>query len=153
MLLNLAGVANTDDKDVLWQYLRRYVPGATPDNAPYLDTLLARAARYYVDFVKANKKFRLPNDLERAALADLRETLKRLSDDASAEDIQNEVYESGKRHFPKEKLRDWFGTLYQVLLGAEQGPRMGAFIKLYGRDNDVRLIERALAGEDHGQAA
>ena len=28
---------------------------------------------------------------------------------------------------------------------------MGAFIKLYGRDNVVRLIERALAGEDLGQ--
>ena len=41
MLLNLAGVANTEDKDVLWQYLRRYVPGATPENAPYLDRLLA----------------------------------------------------------------------------------------------------------------
>ena len=40
MLLNLASVANTDDKDVLWQYLRRYVPGATPENAPYLDRLL-----------------------------------------------------------------------------------------------------------------
>ena len=31
--------------------------------------------------------------------------------------------------------------------------RMGAFIKLYGRDNVVRLIERALAGEDLGKAA
>ena len=30
MLLNLASVAHTDDKGVLWQYLRRYVPGATP---------------------------------------------------------------------------------------------------------------------------
>jgi lysyl-tRNA synthetase class 1 len=40
-----------------------------------------------------------------------------------------------------------------VLLGSEQGPRMGAFIKLYGRDNVVQLIERALAGEDLGKAA
>ena len=31
MLLNLAGVAHTENKDVLWQYLRRYVPGATPE--------------------------------------------------------------------------------------------------------------------------
>ena len=31
MLLNLASVAHTDSKDVLWQYLRRYVPGATPE--------------------------------------------------------------------------------------------------------------------------
>ena len=30
MLLNLAGVAHTEDKNVLWQYLRRYAPGSTP---------------------------------------------------------------------------------------------------------------------------
>ena len=59
----------------------------------------------------------------------------------------------GKRHFAKAELRQWFKALYEVLLGSEQGPRMGAFIKLYGRDNVVRLIERALAGEDLGKAA
>jgi lysyl-tRNA synthetase class 1 len=153
MLLNLAGVAHTDDKDVLWQYLRRYVPGATPQNAPYLDRLLQNAIAYYVDFVKAHKTFRLPAADERAALADLADTLRRLPDDASAEFIQNEVYETGKRHFAQAELRQWFKTLYEVLLGSEQGPRMGAFIKLYGRDNVVRLIDRALAGENLGKAA
>jgi lysyl-tRNA synthetase class 1 len=44
-------------------------------------------------------------------------------------------------------------VLYEVLLGSSQGPRMGAFIKLYGRDNVVRLIDRALAGEDLSKAA
>jgi lysyl-tRNA synthetase class 1 len=153
MLLNLAGVAHTDDKDVLWQYLRRYVPGATPQNAPYLDRLLSNAIAYYVDFVKAQKKFRLPTPAERAALVDLADTLRKLPDDATAEFIQNEVYEAGKRHFAQAELRQWFKTLYEVLLGSEQGPRMGAFIKLFGRDNVVRLIDRALAGEDLGRAA
>ena len=153
MLLNLASVAHTDDKDVLWQYLRRYVPGATPENAPYLDRLLQGAVAYYQDFVKSTKKFRLPTEKERLALGDLADTLRRIPEGESAEFIQNEVYEVGKRHFAKEELRQWFRTLYEVLLGSEQGPRMGAFIKLYGRDNVVRLIERALAGEDLGQAA
>jgi len=153
MLLNLASVAHTDDKDVLWQYLRRYVPGATPESAPYLDRLLAGAVAYYQDFVKSTKKFRLPTDKERAALNDLADTLRKIPDSESAEFIQNEVYEAGKRHFAKEELRQWFKALYEVLLGSEQGPRMGAFIKLYGRDNVVRLIERALAGEDLGKAA
>jgi lysyl-tRNA synthetase class 1 len=153
MLLNLAGVANTEDKDVLWQYLRRYVPGATPETSPYLDRLLSGAVAYYQDFVKATKKFRLPTDKERAALQDLVDTLRKIPESESAEFIQNEVYEAGKRHFAKEELRQWFKTLYEVLLGSEQGPRMGAFIKLYGRDNVVRLIDRALAGEDLGKAA
>ena len=153
MLLNLAGVAHTEDKDVLWQYLRRYVPGATPETAPYIDRLLAGAVAYYQDFVKASKKFRLPTAQERAALQDLAETLRHLPEESTAEVIQNEVYEAGKRHFAQAELRQWFKTLYEVLLGSEQGPRMGAFIKLYGRDNVVRLIERALAGEDLGRAA
>ncbi len=153
MLLNLAGVAHTEDKDVLWQYLRRYVPGATPETAPYIDRLLAGAVAYYQDFVKSSKKFRLPTAPERAALQDLAETLRGLPEESTAEVIQNEVYEAGKRHFAQAELRQWFKTLYEVLLGSEQGPRMGAFIKLYGRDNVVRLIERALAGEDLGRAA
>ena len=153
MLLNLASVAHTENKDVLWQYLRRYVPGATPKNAPYLDRLLSGAVAYYQDFVKAAKKFRLPAPAEREALKDLADTLRRVPEDATAEYIQNEVYEAGKRHFAQAELRQWFKTLYEVLLGSEQGPRMGAFIKLYGRDNVVRLIERALAGEDLGKAA
>src|SRR6185369_9177582 len=69
MLLNLASVAHTDDKDVLWQYLRRYVPGATPETAPYLDGLLRGAVAYYQEFVKKTKQFRLPTETERAALA------------------------------------------------------------------------------------
>ena len=129
------------------------MPGATPESAPYLDRLLTGAVAYYQDFVKASKKFRLPVGKEREALRDLADTLRGLPEDSTAEFIQNEVYEAGKRHFAQSELRQWFRTLYEVLLGSEQGPRMGAFIKLYGRDNVVRLIERALAGEDLGQAA
>src|SRR5712672_3542864 len=114
---------------------------------------LASAVAYYQDFVKASKKFRLPTAKERDALKDLADTLRKLPEDESAEFIQNEVYEVGKRHFAQAELRQWFKTLYEVLLGSEQGPRMGAFIKLYGRDNVVQLIERALAGEDLGKAA
>ena len=133
--------------------LRRYVPGATPENAPYLDRLLTGAVAYYQDFVKASKKFRLPVGKEREALQDLADTLARLPEDSTAEFIQNEVYEAGKRHFAQAELRQWFKTLYEVLLGSEQGPRMCAFIKLYGRDNVVKRIERALAGEDLSRGA
>ena len=94
-----------------------------------------------------------PAHRQGTALQDLADTLRRIPESESAEFIQNEVYEAGKRHFAKEELRQWFQTLYEVLLGSSQGPRMGAFIKLYGRDNVVRLIDRALAGEDLGKAA
>jgi lysyl-tRNA synthetase class 1 len=64
----------------------------------------------------------------------------------SAEELQNLVYEVGKAH-QFEPLRDWFGAIYQVLLGADQGPRFGSFIALYGVAETRKLITDALAGK------
>ena len=56
------------------------------------------------------------------------------------------VFAVGKQH-GFEPLRDWFKALYEVLLGASQGPRFGGFIALYGVAETIMLIESALAGE------
>ena len=144
VLLNLASVCNTEDKAVLWGFITRYVPDASPEADPFLDRLVGHAIRYYQDFVKPEKAFRTPDERDRAALGDLRETLAALPADADAEAIQTQVYEIGKRH-GYEPLRDWFRTLYQVLLGQAQGPRIGSFFALYGLDETVSLIDAALA--------
>ena len=47
-----------------------------------------------------------------------------------------------------ESLRAWFKALYEILLGQEQGPRMGSFFALYGLEASRDLVRRALAGED-----
>jgi lysyl-tRNA synthetase class 1 len=147
ILLNLASVCHSEDKSVLWQFITRYSADATPENSPILDTLVGYAITYYRDFVKPNKKFRAANDVERQALEDLKTALQGMAADTSPEDIQNEVYEIGKRH-GFENLRDWFKTCYEVLLGQEQGPRMGSFIALYGIPESIELIEKALKGEN-----
>jgi len=147
MLLNLTGVCNTEDPAVLWGFISRYVPSARPESAPILDTLVRCAIRYYRDFVKPNKHYRAPSALERTALEDLLAQLQALPADADAETIQTQVYEVGKRHgFPD--LRAWFKALYEILLGQEQGPRMGSFISLYGIPESIALIRHALAGEN-----
>jgi lysyl-tRNA synthetase class 1 len=147
LLLNLVGVCNTDDAGMLWKFISRYAPAATPQTAPILDRLVGHAIQYFRDFVRPAKKYRAPTEAERAALEDLARTIEALPADADAEAIQNEVYEVGKRH-GFANLRDWFGALYETLLGQAQGPRMGSFIALYGRKETVELIRRALAGED-----
>lgn len=63
-----------------------------------------------------------------------------------AEGLQSLVFAVGRDH-GFEPLRNWFTALYEVLLGASQGPRFGGFIALYGVDETVALIDRALAGE------
>jgi lysyl-tRNA synthetase class 1 len=152
ILLNLASAANTEDRETLWGFISRYVPSATPETAPILDGLVDYAVRYYRDFVKPAKRYRAPGERERAALEDLLGELDTLPADAEAETIQNRVYEVGKRH-DFDGLRAWFKALYEILLGQEQGPRMGSFIALYGLENFKALLRRALAGEDLGRDA
>jgi lysyl-tRNA synthetase class 1 len=149
VLLNLASVCNADDKAVLWSFIARYAPGASPAKNPILDELAGYALATFRDFVKPAKAYRAPTDPERAAIADLAATLVALPPGASAADIQYQVYEVGKRH-GFTNLRQWFGALYEVLLGQTQGPRMGSFIALYGVPETVALIEAALAGEALG---
>ena len=147
ILLNLASVCNSEDKSMLWGFISRYAPQATPETAPILDRLVGHAAAYYRDFVKPSKHYRAPSDNEHAALEDLLQALEALPPGADAEAIQYEVYEVGKRH-TFENLRDWFRALYEILLGQSQGPRMGSFFALYGLAETIQLIRRALAGED-----
>ena len=147
ILLNLASVCNAHDKATLWAFISRYAPGATPQSAPFLDRLVGHAIAYFRDFVKPAKKYRAPTEVERAALEDLRRTLDRFDVSSDSEAIQFEIYEVGKRHNFAD-LRSWFKTLYETLLGQEQGPRMGTFVKLYGLDETKALIDRVLRGED-----
>ncbi len=147
ILLNLASVCHSEDKAVLWHYISRYAPGATPDRAPDLDRLVGYAITYYRDFVKPFKKYRPASEEERAALADLEQALTALPADADAEAIQAEVYAVGKRHPVFPDLKAWFRALYEILLGQEQGPRMGSFIQLYGLAETLALLQRAAAGD------
>ncbi|HEY5711165.1 MAG TPA: lysine--tRNA ligase [Allosphingosinicella sp.] len=146
LLLNLVAVASTDDKDLLWAFVRRYAPEASPETHPELDRRLDFALAYFRDFIAGALQHRAPTGIEAAALRDLDSRLAALPADADAETIQTEVYEVGKAH-PFESLRDWFKAQYETLLGTSQGPRMGSFIALYGVDNSRKLIADALARE------
>jgi lysyl-tRNA synthetase class 1 len=158
MLLNLAAVANTEDPGVLWGFIRRYAPDLGPETHPGLARLVGHAVAYFRDFVRPAKTYRAASEPERAALADLAETLGGHAGSTDPEALQAVVYEVGRRHFPdlsgKAKSPDgrpgvsqaWFTAIYNVLLGEARGPRFGSFIALYGVAETRTLIEKALAG-------
>ena len=146
MLLNLASVAGAEDKETLWGFIRRYAPDASPETNPDMDQAAGFAVRYYNDFVKPEKTFRLPNHTERAALEDLVARLKVYDGAIEDEALQTLVFAVGKDH-GFEPLRDWFRALYEVLMGASQGPRFGGFIALYGVNETIALIEAGLRGD------
>ncbi len=156
LLLTLVSSSNAENAATLWGFIGRYRPGVTPQTHPKLDAMVGYAINYYRDFVAPTKKFREPTESERVALQDLREALSQLAADASAEDIQNVVYEIGRREPFLDLVKkgkdgrpgvslDWFNMLYQVLLGQEKGPRFGSFVAVYGLPNAVAMIDGALA--------
>ncbi len=145
MLLNLASVAGAEEKDQLWGFIQRYAPEASAETNPDMDQAVGHALRYYTDFVKPAKVYRAPTELEREALQELRHQLAQYDGPRDDEALQSVVYGVGRDRF--DPLRDWFKALYEVLLGASQGPRFGGFIALYGVDETVQLVDDALAGK------
>jgi lysyl-tRNA synthetase class 1 len=156
MLLTLVSSSNAENAETLWGFIGRYRPGVTAQTHPKLKAMVEYAIHYFRDFVQPTKTFRKPTDAERAALTDLRDALGQLPSDATAEQIQDVVYEIGRREpFLDQKKKakdgkpgvslDWFNMLYQVLLGQEKGPRFGSFVAVYGLQNSVEMIDGALA--------
>ena len=60
----------------------------------------------------------------------------------STEELQNLVYRIGKHH--NFDLKNWFQSLYEILLGSKEGPRLGSFIALYGIDQIIDLIGESI---------
>ncbi len=159
LLLNLVSVSNAENKDVLWGFVRRYTPGATPEANPILDKLSDYAIRYFSDFVLPTKKYRRPDDVERGALQALDAALASLPENNDADAIQSALLDvarvipryqdhskKGPGGGPGVKL-EWFQAVYEILLGQERGPRLGTFIALYGVDEMRALIAKAIAGK------
>ncbi|NOT71198.1 MAG: lysine--tRNA ligase [Hyphomicrobium sp.] len=159
LLLNLVSVSNAENKDVLWGFVGRYSPGATPQDNPILDRLSDYAIRYFNDFVRPTKKYRAPDEVEQSALEALDAALSGLPAGATADVIQNAILDVGRavpryqdltktspQGGPGVKL-DWFQAIYEVLLGLERGPRLGTFVALYGIPETRALIAKARTGQ------
>jgi lysyl-tRNA synthetase class 1 len=159
LLLNLVSASNAHDKTVLWGFISSYAKGVTPQSHPELDRLVGYAIRYFDDFVKPNKTYRLADEVEQLALSDLAAELSRLPADAGSEAIQNAALNVARRI---ERYQDhtkkspeggpgvsvsFFQMIYQVLIGQERGPRFGSFAALYGIEKTQALIRKALAGQ------
>jgi len=158
LLLNLVSASNAENEAVLWGFISRYAPGVTQEDSPTLAALVACALRYFHDFVKPAKKFRLPTAQEREVLEQIILSLKQLPPASDGNAIQNALLDVGRSHplyqdsskkgpggGPGVAL-SFFQMLYEVLIGQERGPRFGSFIALYGVQESCALIRSACDG-------
>ncbi|MDC0396576.1 lysine--tRNA ligase [Candidatus Pelagibacter sp.] len=140
MLLNLVETSNADSKELLWKFVKKYKPDISEENFSIFDGLIGYAIKYFNDVIKAQKKYKNPNDNEKLALQALVKTLEKCTDEMSPEDIQTLIYSTGKENGYTENLRDWFKLIYEVVFGDENGPRMGFFISFFGVNETKELL-------------
>lgn len=142
LLLNLASASNPENPDILWGFINKYNPDLQKGKIQFLDLLVEGAINYFEKYIKPTKVFKTPNEQEKLAILQLKDFLENAVPEITAEEIQNKVYQIGKDlGFD---LKDWFGGIYQILLGQKEGPRVGSFIKLYGIGNTIKLINEKI---------
>jgi lysyl-tRNA synthetase class 1 len=160
MLLNLVAVSNDENPSILWGFLRRHYPSASPETHPHLDSLVRYAVAYFRDFVAPKKRYREADDVERGVLTQISSKLSQLPANVSADQIQHSLYDIAR---PVPRYQDhsakgatasrpgvsneFFNMIYAVLLGEDRGPRLGSFIAIYGLDETRKLIHKALSGQ------
>jgi len=143
MLLNLVGITDTEDPEILWQYVRAYQPDLDASSHAALAKMIPGAIRFYQRFVLPNKVRRNPTDSERLVLEHLIVSLQ-----SNPEDLRSEIYDIGKHHYGDNRLREYFAMLYQVLLGQDSGPPFNQFVQVIGNADAVELIQTALQRAD-----
>ena len=104
------------------------------------------SVNFYKDKIEPFKNYRLPSEKEKQGILQLINTLSKLDEKTSSEEIQSIVFSIGKK-LEYDNLRDWFKALYETVLGQGEGPRMGSFIKLYGIEQTKILLEKVLHGQ------
>ena len=144
MLLNLVGSSNAESKEILWKFIQRFHHDIKPSNYPVLDQLTKYAINYFKDKVEPNKKYKVPDEIEKKALLNLAKKLEVVAQDLKPEDIQTVVYSTGKENGYEKKLREWFILIYEVLFGSKDGPRMGFFISFFGVKETIKLINEKI---------
>jgi hypothetical protein len=123
LLLNLVSAADASTKEILWGFLSRYLPGATPETEPLLDRLADYAIHYYEDFVKPAKRFRAPTAQERAG---------RQAEGPAARRRRRGHPERGVRGRQGRRLRAAAPVVRRALRGAA-GPEPGPALRLLRR--------------------
>ena len=143
-LTNLVSVSNSTDKKVIWSFINKYDQNINSEDNREFDRLIDYALNYYNDFILPNKKYVKIDSNNKEIFVDI---LKLLENDinfySSAEEIQTQLYEIGKKH-KFENLKDYFKLVYQVILGQDQGPRLGSFIKLFGIGETIDYLKKII---------
>jgi len=116
-----------------YQYIKETIPSDVEKRIEY-------ALNWVQDFKEVVKIETKLSHEERSAVKQLIEALRTIED---AEKIQSTVFEIARVNGIKPK--EFFETLYSILLGTPSGPRLGPYIIDMGRENTVAILRKSLS--------
>jgi lysyl-tRNA synthetase class 1 len=104
-----------------------------------LEKRIAHALNWTQDFKEIKEKTVKLIDQEIDAVRELTQILKTETEE---EQIQGAVFTIARKHAIRPAR--FFRTLYAILLGVPEGPRLGPYIVAMGRINVIDALERAM---------
>jgi lysyl-tRNA synthetase, class I len=108
-----------------------------------IDAELQKRVEYALNWTKDFDEIKESNVelsvTERKAIVEL---VMKLETEVDADAIQNAIFNSAKDNSLKPGA--FFKVLYQVLMGATQGPRLGPYVLTMGKQNVIAALQRVL---------
>ncbi len=109
--------------------------GTIKESNQEIENLINLAGTYADDFDKPTK---VEVQMDEITKKSLKELAAILSSDIEAEDLQNSIYQIAKNNGVQPK--DFFKTLYQIILASERGPKIGPLIMDIGRKKVAQAL-------------
>ncbi len=123
------------DKLRAYGYIRNLVPKNLEEKIKY-------AIKWSRDFHRVEEVEISLNQTERDAIEDLVQAME-IEDDDDDEKIQNTIFNIARKHSLSPKK--FFKTLYLILLGFPQGPKLGSYIRAMGKESVMNSLKNVLA--------
>lgn len=137
LLVELCKIFRKDRTEMVTKKLLDY--GVIKNPEPKVRMLIKLAGNFADEF---DRQERMEIDLDSRLKNALRLLASELESVQEPEDIQNTIYQIAKSNEIKPK--DFFKTLYQIILGTSRGPKIGPFIKDIGSQKVARTISEYL---------
>ena len=113
--------------------------GTIKESTPEIEVLISLAGNYADDFDKPSKVEVQLDDATKEAMKIL---VDMLSTNDEPLDLQNSIYQIAKNANLQPK--DFFKTLYQIILASDRGPKIGPFIIDIGRRKVAKTLSEHL---------
>ena len=143
-LINLVTALNTSDMSTINKFCLLYIKNNLNHvEQNYLEEITKLAVKYFQNFILPNLKKRKPSEKEKIIIEYLIKDISSNQEEINAEEYQSLIYKYGKEVYP-DNLREWFIALYQILFGADNGPRLGSLFFLYKKDKVIQLLQESI---------